>query len=1446
MSERPTPALLASALTNDKIHRSAESLSRVSPKTRARAADRGEAMEDGSFPIRDAADLRRAISAFGRAKDKARAKRHIVKRARALDKIDLLPESWRAMASRELKPRGEEISPLLASIVPAHVIDVLEAKVQRHNLENADRTLSVAKATCVYRRGATAYVENPRDGVTIEQYAHARVNSFLSLLASGVPRNPEYVQDNDLLPGPLPFEFGLVALGNDFKEWEHPRGRDGKFIEKGGWIKVFIDATSTKSPKIGQVSDTTPSGVIVKYRDGKTEVVKPDRIEESDGKARLDTPGGQDDTPGAPNPEARVPSNAPTPAPSPAPAPEQDAFVDSKGVPVAVGDVVTNPYNAKMKMRVTKLHDVAGSPMIHGTTESGEENDLSPKIAVNLGPDADFNDPAPSKAKAAPKAKVPAKGKAAPKAAPTPEPEPQTESGDLADDIDDAELYNALGMYVSYGHDTLNSGLRAKLPNDEIDDIWAAPYLDKLFTWKRVHTDKTVLRGANGDWLKKLTVGKSFKDLGYVSTTTSESVAEGFADHSSTTHRDSGTKAIFTINLKAGQPAIDIDDEMSRITEYSDYEIDYNNEQEILLPRGTTFTVDSIEPDADGILRIGLSVKENTRAEAGERSNDLDRGSGRAASEGPRASAPGAVLDRPGAAPSGEVPVRNRGADTFPGLDDSERARLLGDLQTSAGMDAPTAERAVNTIDSFRRKYGVRVGAVGAIPKDNNPGAAMAWVEQDGTMRFDADSIAAGVLEENYQEGWISSNGVEGLVSHELTHMLQHGYGEKSGAKFNYASIRAETIVINRHFDGDRSAYIRARGRFSGYAAQNTNGHEADAELLSAWTTGVQGPDWHYTWGVSFDEAYNSDVPDTDLVRWEMYASLEPARDPNGPPIVELNDLIARGRPIVRTDQGAKQKNYVEIESTRGEPVLTGVNVAPLVDFLEKNGYNVNRARDGSRNDYYNMTNGEMLGWTPATIVFDDQQSYDKFLRESGLDVFDADTSRMQWMMGNPGGAYKNAVGDYYRRSVEFAEPQYAQIAQRISDYRAGYNRAAPNVPLDTMYRQGARDEVSANGPSVPEEVVGQTQPDGPLSLENAPSVSDAPLTAAELGERMKWVAVVQNGNVVATGRMDGFYMRDMYYVRLEQTNGVWRPGEQAEISSSQIHALEDPALEVPGNVRAIPDAAPADRPADFPAELLNMRTDDFLLGNLPPGWTRQSMDPAGINQSDFVWHDDGRGVFMKATDMQGPNGAAAEADYGRLLRERGFTASHVERGGNDNQLIVSTISGMDLDGTSQWDDVFGINDGEDPPKLEDLELRDNNDLWRMAVTNIVVNNNDRHGGNVLFGRDKDGKGILLPIDHEISMSGNLTDDLPDDPDAILFQIQDLPLAYDVPMQEFILNMDVNDLRAQVLNEMADLQKTMENMYWVSEDNKKLSLDRVKMLQKHVDAVLERLQDGPA
>lgn len=69
---------------------------------RMEMAKNGHAMEDGSFPIMTVADLKNAIQAYGRAKNKAKARAHIVKRAQALMKEGLIPENWMSDLSKSL------------------------------------------------------------------------------------------------------------------------------------------------------------------------------------------------------------------------------------------------------------------------------------------------------------------------------------------------------------------------------------------------------------------------------------------------------------------------------------------------------------------------------------------------------------------------------------------------------------------------------------------------------------------------------------------------------------------------------------------------------------------------------------------------------------------------------------------------------------------------------------------------------------------------------------------------------------------------------------------------------------------------------------------------------------------------------------------------------------------------------------------------------------------------------------------------------------------------------------------------------------------------------------------------------------------------------------------------------------------------------------------------
>jgi len=65
-----------------------------SDKARTKLADKHEALPGGGFPVVSRQDLKNAVKAYGRAKNPALAKAHIIKRAKALGATDVLPADW--------------------------------------------------------------------------------------------------------------------------------------------------------------------------------------------------------------------------------------------------------------------------------------------------------------------------------------------------------------------------------------------------------------------------------------------------------------------------------------------------------------------------------------------------------------------------------------------------------------------------------------------------------------------------------------------------------------------------------------------------------------------------------------------------------------------------------------------------------------------------------------------------------------------------------------------------------------------------------------------------------------------------------------------------------------------------------------------------------------------------------------------------------------------------------------------------------------------------------------------------------------------------------------------------------------------------------------------------------------------------------------------------------
>ena len=104
---------------------------------RMKLAEKGFALPNGSYPISSVADLRNAIQAYGRSKesDRAKVRKHIIKRAGQLKARHMIPAEWQNAASAEamtaLSSMRDRILSLTAALpVPIDVDDQVVEEVR--------------------------------------------------------------------------------------------------------------------------------------------------------------------------------------------------------------------------------------------------------------------------------------------------------------------------------------------------------------------------------------------------------------------------------------------------------------------------------------------------------------------------------------------------------------------------------------------------------------------------------------------------------------------------------------------------------------------------------------------------------------------------------------------------------------------------------------------------------------------------------------------------------------------------------------------------------------------------------------------------------------------------------------------------------------------------------------------------------------------------------------------------------------------------------------------------------------------------------------------------------------------------------------------------------------------------------------------------------------------
>lgn len=140
-----------------------------SPEKRKEMAQRGQAMSGGGFPIKTVADLKNAIRAVGRAKDPTAARAHIMTRAKALGREDLVPASWGSGKAAGSDEMAHDVDTLLAvrnGLLNLIVAEAQEAMMGEREVEDIDNLLQALALFLLWWDGESYEGEAPAQADT--------------------------------------------------------------------------------------------------------------------------------------------------------------------------------------------------------------------------------------------------------------------------------------------------------------------------------------------------------------------------------------------------------------------------------------------------------------------------------------------------------------------------------------------------------------------------------------------------------------------------------------------------------------------------------------------------------------------------------------------------------------------------------------------------------------------------------------------------------------------------------------------------------------------------------------------------------------------------------------------------------------------------------------------------------------------------------------------------------------------------------------------------------------------------------------------------------------------------------------------------------------------------------------------------------------------------------
>lgn len=264
-----------------------------SAEQRKQLAKKGIALPDGSFPIRNKGDLANAIKAFGRASDKAKAKAHIIKRAKALDATDMLPDGWISEAEQSLdeqsnrvrrawraqyrSPVGESNSYVI-EVYPDHVVACIGEDNYSipYSEKDDDIVFDTEKATKVERQWVTAEAASGSEFL-VKDLSEADADPSGSrwavrIIKAGTSKNRRRYSEKVLKEAASLFEGARVLARSDD---EHIEGTNRSAKNVVGWI---TDVKFEKGALVGvlevlESADWLRTMLLDAFKRGKPDIV---------------------------------------------------------------------------------------------------------------------------------------------------------------------------------------------------------------------------------------------------------------------------------------------------------------------------------------------------------------------------------------------------------------------------------------------------------------------------------------------------------------------------------------------------------------------------------------------------------------------------------------------------------------------------------------------------------------------------------------------------------------------------------------------------------------------------------------------------------------------------------------------------------------------------------------------------------------------------------------------------------------------------------------------------------------------------------------------------------------------------------------------------------------------------------------------------------------------